>query len=77
MVDAERAKVVAAAAAAHPDWFSYLYTQAVEDNKLKTVCAAAAVEKSVPAGVATIEIAIVALKLAEYLTPVLKEKLAK
>mmetsp|Transcript_4423 Transcript_4423/g.13074 ORF Transcript_4423/g.13074 Transcript_4423/m.13074 type:complete len:368 (+) Transcript_4423:137-1240(+) len=77
MVDAERAKTVAAAAAAHPDWFSYLYTQAVEYQKLKGVCAAHAIAKTAPPGVSTIEVAIEALKLAEYLTPVLKEKLAK
>ena len=36
MVGGERAKKVAAeAAAAHPDWFSYLYTQAEEYAKLK------------------------------------------
>ena len=75
MVEGARADAVAAEAKAHPDWFSYLYTQAAEYAKLKTVCAAHAINKSIPPGVATIEIAIEALKLAEYLTPVLKEKL--
>ena len=59
----DRAKVVAAEAKAHPDWFSYLYTQAAEYAKLKTVCASNAIAKTQPAGVATIEIAIEALKL--------------
>ena len=63
-------------AAAHPDWFSYLYTQGEEYAKLKTVCAAHAAAKTTPPGVSTIEIAIEALKLAEYLTPVLQKKLA-
>ena len=75
MVGGERAKKVAAEAKAHPDWFSYLYTQAEEYAKLKTVCAAHALAKTTPPGVATIEIAIEALKLAEYLTPVLQKKL--
>ena len=75
MVGDERAKDVAKQAAAHPDWFSYLYTQEVEYAKLKSVCAAHALAKTTPPGVATIEIAIEALKLAEYLTPVLKDKL--
>jgi len=77
MVEGERAKAVAADAAAHPDWFSYLYTQAVEYAKLKQVCAAHAIAGTTPPGVSTIEIAIEALKLAEYLTPLLKKKLAK
>ena len=33
--------VPASACAAHPNWFSYLYTQAEEYAKLKGVCAAA------------------------------------
>ena len=41
MVGGERAKKVAAEAKAHPNWFSYLYTQAEEYAKLKGVCAAA------------------------------------
>merc|ERR1719460_2266621 len=77
MVDSERAKTVAADAAAHPDWFSYLYTQAVEYQKLKGVCAEHALAGTTPPGVSTIEIAIEALKLAEWLTPELQKKLKK
>ena len=77
MVDGERAEAVAADAAAHPTWFSYLYTQAVEYAKLKSVCAEHALADTTPPGVSTIEIAIEALKLAEYLTPVLTAKLKK
>jgi len=77
MVEGPRAAAVAAEAKTHPDWFSYLYTQGEEYAKLKTVCAAHAAAKTTPPGVSTIEIAIEALKLAEYLTPVLKQKLGK
>ena len=77
MVGGERAKKVAAEAAAHPDWFSYLYTQAEEYAKLKGVCAAHALAGTTPPGVATIEIACEALKLAEWLTPELQKKLKK
>ena len=71
------AKKVAAEAKAHPDWFSYLYTQAEEYAKLKGVCAAHALAGTTPPGVATIEIACEALKLAEWLTPELQKKLKK
>ena len=77
MVGGERAKKVAAEAAAHPDWFSYLYTQAEEYAKLKGVCASHALAGTTPPGVATIEIACEALKLAEWLTPELQKKLKK
>mmetsp|Transcript_23927 Transcript_23927/g.62385 ORF Transcript_23927/g.62385 Transcript_23927/m.62385 type:complete len:396 (-) Transcript_23927:75-1262(-) len=77
MVGGERAKKVAAEAKAHPDWFSYLYTQAEEYAKLKGVCAAHALAGTTPPGVATIEIACEALKLAEWLTPELQKKLKK
>ena len=40
---------------AHPDWFSYLYTQAGEYAKLKRVCAAHALAGTTPPGVATID----------------------
>ena len=77
MVGGERAKKVAAEAKAHPNWFSYLYTQAEEYAKLKGVCAAHALAGTTPPGVATIEIACEALKLAEWLTPELQKKLKK
>ena len=77
MVGGERAKKVAADAAAHPEWFSYLYTQAEEYAKLKGVCATHALKGTTPPGVATIETACEALKLAEWLTPELQKKLKK
>ena len=60
---------------AHPDWIGYLITQEPEYRELKERCAAAAVRGEFPEGVATIEIAIEALKLAEYLTPLLSARL--
>ena len=61
--------------AAHPDWIGYLITQEPEYRELKERCAAAAVRGEFPEGVATIEIAIEALKLAKYLTPLLSARL--
>ena len=69
MIDAPRQKVVEERMKAHPDWIGYLITQEPEYRELKERCAAAAVRGEFPEGVATIEIAIEALKLAEYLTP--------
>ena len=57
------------------DWIGYLITQEPEYRELKERCAAAAVRGEFPEGVATIEIAIEALKLAEYLTPLLSARL--
>jgi hypothetical protein len=62
--------------AAHPDWISYLLSQEVEYAQLKQTCAWHAVAGSVPPGVASIETAIEALKLAEFLTPLITAKLA-
>lgn len=75
MIDAPRQKVVEERMAAHPDWIGYLITQEPEYRELKERCAAAAVRGEFPEGVATIEIAIEALKLAEYLTPLLSARL--
>jgi len=76
MVDAARAERVAARQAAHPDWIGYLVTQEDEYKDLKQRCAKAALDGTYPEGVASIQVAIEALKLAEYLTPVLQKKLA-
>ena len=76
MVEGERATQVAARMAAHPDWFSYLITQEFEYAKLKQMCSEHATAGTLPPGVSTIEIAIEALKLAEYLTPLIKAKLS-
>ena len=75
MIDAPRQQVVEERMAAHPDWIGYLITQEPEYRELKERCAAAAVAGEFPEGVATIEIAIEALKLAEYLTPLLSARL--
>jgi len=76
MVHGARVAATAQRIKAHPDWFSYLLTQEPEYAKLKGVCAKHAIAGTSPPGVATIEIAIEALKLAEYLTPLIKSKLA-
>jgi len=75
MVDAARAARVAARQAEHPDWIGYLITQEDEYKDLKQRCAQAALDGTYPEGVASIQVAIEALKLAEYLTPVLQKKL--
>ena len=75
MVDDARKAKVAQRQAEHPDWIGYLITQEPEYRELKERCAAAAVRGEFPEGVATIEIAIEALKLAEYLTPLLSARL--
>eukprot|EP00629_Pelagomonadales_sp_RCC1024_P012041 CAMPEP_0119261510 /NCGR_PEP_ID=MMETSP1329-20130426/1552_1 /TAXON_ID=114041 /ORGANISM="Genus nov. species nov., Strain RCC1024" /LENGTH=386 /DNA_ID=CAMNT_0007261075 /DNA_START=116 /DNA_END=1276 /DNA_ORIENTATION=- len=76
MVDAARAAAVAARQAEHPEWIGYLVTQEVEYRELKERCAAAALVGAFPEGVASIQVAIEALKLAEYLTPLLAAELA-
>ena len=76
--DAEIAAEMAANEAAHPDWMPYFFLQERDYRTLKNLCAAhvGAREPGGPDGVATIEIAIEALKLAEYLTPELEKQLA-
>ena len=76
--DAEIAAEMAANEAAHPDWMPYFFLQERDYRTLKNLCAAhvGAREPGGPEGVATIEIAIEALKLAEYLTPELEKQLA-
>jgi len=75
LVDAASVERVKARAAEHPDWLSYLITQEPEYADLKGRCAKAALANDFPPAVATIHVAIAALKLAEYLTPVLQAKL--
>jgi predicted dehydrogenase len=76
MVDEARAAAVAKRQEEHPDWIGYLVTQEVEYKELKERCAKAALAGEFPEGVASIEVAIEALKLAEYLTPLLMQRLA-
>mmetsp|Transcript_10463 Transcript_10463/g.33463 ORF Transcript_10463/g.33463 Transcript_10463/m.33463 type:complete len:364 (-) Transcript_10463:556-1647(-) len=75
LVDDAKAQRVKARMAQHPDWLGYLLTQEDEYAKLKETCAKSAVERLQPPNVATVQVAIDALKLAEYLTPVLQAKL--
>jgi len=75
LVDAASVERVKARSLEHPDWLSYLITQEPEYADLKSRCAKAALAGDFPPAVATIDIAIAALKLAEYLTPVLQAKL--
>lgn len=75
MVDEAREEKVARRQAEHPEWISYLLTQEDEYQDLKERCAKAAIQGAYPESVATIQTAIEALKLAEYLTPLLKKEL--
>eukprot|EP00633_Aureoumbra_lagunensis_P001371 CAMPEP_0197290962 /NCGR_PEP_ID=MMETSP0890-20130614/10354_1 /TAXON_ID=44058 ORGANISM="Aureoumbra lagunensis, Strain CCMP1510" /NCGR_SAMPLE_ID=MMETSP0890 /ASSEMBLY_ACC=CAM_ASM_000533 /LENGTH=401 /DNA_ID=CAMNT_0042763373 /DNA_START=40 /DNA_END=1245 /DNA_ORIENTATION=- len=75
LVDEQKAKIVQRRMAEHPDWLSYLLTQELEYAQLKERCSHAALLDEYPQAVATIDIAIEALKLAEYLTPLLQAKL--
>ena len=61
-----------------PDVMPYFWQQEADYRALKERCAAMAAsgERGAPAGVATIEIAIAALSLAELLTPELQKQLA-
>lgn len=76
LVDDAKAARVKARMEEHPDWLGYLITQEEEYAKLKELCAESAISGTPHPNIATIDIAIQALKLAEYLTPVLKAKLA-
>ena len=75
--DDEIAAEMAANEAAHPDWMPYFFLQERDYRNLKEMCAAhiGAGESGAPEGVATIEIAIEALRLAEALTPKLEKLL--
>ena len=74
--DAEIAAEMAANEAAHPDWMPYFFLQERDYRNLKERCSAhvASGAASTPAGIATIDIAIEALKLAEHLTPILQQR---
>ena len=53
----------------------YFYVQDPDYSSLKQKVAAAMLDGSAPEGVATIDIAVETLKLAEYLTPILQKQL--
>ena len=67
-----------AAAKADPEMMPYFFLQSDDYVTLKEATASHTLERKqgAPEGIATIEVAIEALKLAEYLTPVLQEALA-
>mmetsp|Transcript_40840 Transcript_40840/g.55613 ORF Transcript_40840/g.55613 Transcript_40840/m.55613 type:complete len:383 (-) Transcript_40840:326-1474(-) len=75
MPDEELSAVVAKRSAENPDWMPYFFLQEDDYRNLKEMCGAhaAAGNPGAPEGIATIEIAIEALKVAEYLTPELQK----
>jgi hypothetical protein len=73
--DADLLTVVAAKQAEHPDWMPYFHLQHDDYVTLKERVCAAVVSGGVPEGVATIDVATETLKVAEFLTPTLREKL--
>ena len=76
--DVELSAKVDAAAKADPEMMPYFFLQSDDYVTLKEATASHTLERKqgAPEGIATIEVAIEALKLAEYLTPVLQEALA-
>ena len=60
-----------------PGAMPYFYMQDPDYSKLKQRVASAMLDESVPEGVATIDVAVDTLKLAEYLTPILQKQLTK
>lgn len=70
--DALRAKE-----AAHPNWMPYFFLQEDDYRTVKEMCAShvAAGLPGAPEGIATLEIAIQAMQLADFLTPVLQTKI--
>ena len=73
--DADLLTVVAAKQAEHPDWMPYFHLQHDDYVTLKERVCAACLSGSPPEGIATIDIAIETLKVAEYLTPTLRKEL--
>ena len=75
--DDELKSVVAGKQATNPDWMPYFHLQHDDYVTLKERVCAACLDGSTPQGIATIEIAIETLKVAEYLTPTLQKELTK
>lgn len=77
MPDEEDAKRIEKSQAANPDWMPYFFLQENDYANLKEMCGAHALagKMGAPEGIASIEIAIEALRVAEYLTPALREKM--
>ena len=73
--DDELKAVVASKQATNPDWMPYFHLQHDDYVTLKERVCAACLSGSRPEGIATIDIAIETLKVAEYLTPTLRKEL--
>mmetsp|Transcript_18994 Transcript_18994/g.34452 ORF Transcript_18994/g.34452 Transcript_18994/m.34452 type:complete len:87 (+) Transcript_18994:669-929(+) len=75
--DAELSKRVEKEQKAHPDWMPYFLSQHDDYITLKSrICTHIATNAAgSPEGIATIEVGVDALKVAEYLEPVLKREL--
>ena len=77
--DEELSKVVEAAAAADPEMMPYFFLQSDDYITLKERATShiLAAKGGAPEGMATIDVALEALKCAEYLTPLLTDALKK
>lgn len=75
MPDDETIANVSNLAAAHGDAMPYFYAQDPDYLKLKQLVVANLADGSPAEGVATIDVAVETLKVAEYLTPILQEQL--
>ena len=74
--DANLEMTVAEKSRAHPDWMPYFLLQHDDYITLKERVCSAALSGGEPEGVATIDVAIETLKVAELLTPTLLAELA-
>jgi len=76
--DEELIQTVEAAAKADPDMMPYFFLQSDDYQVLKELTTSHVLQgkPGAPEGIATLDVAIDALKLAEYLTPTLQEALA-
>jgi len=75
MPDQDLEATVATRAAAHPDWMPYFHLQHDDYITLKERCCKAIMDGTAPEGIATLQIGIDTLKLAETLKPMLEEQL--
>uniref|UniRef100_A0A7S2MRL6 Gfo/Idh/MocA-like oxidoreductase N-terminal domain-containing protein n=1 Tax=Octactis speculum TaxID=3111310 RepID=A0A7S2MRL6_9STRA len=73
--DGALSKEIEARQLEYPDWMPYFFLQEKDYRNLKELCASHVLQgkSGSPPGIATIEIAIEALKVAEYLTPTLQK----
>lgn len=75
MPDAELMEKVASREAASPGLMPYFYLQHDDYNTLKERCCRAILDGTQPEGIATLQIGIDTLKLAETLKPMLEKQL--